>query len=157
MKPDDFEQKLGSQPLRQLPPEWRDEIFSAAQAAAARTARQNVEEDSVSLWRLIFARFPIAWGALAAIWIVVIGVNSLIFSTGGSPMSQPAIAATPEPFSIWQLQVAERRQLANDQNTSDPSMPGDLPQALPPRPRSQRQLDSGFGELNSECDVSRIA
>ena len=85
MNPDDFEQQLQRQSLRQPPAAWREEILAAARANI-RPARSATESDWLVGWRAFLARIPLAWGAVAAVWAVIIGANLL--------MAGPSIAAT---------------------------------------------------------------
>ncbi len=65
---DDFEQLLKSQPVRAMPAAWRHEILAAAQPAAKAPARP-------SIWQAWFWPSPYAWGGLAAVWVVILGLN----------------------------------------------------------------------------------
>ncbi len=74
MKPDDFESQLQRQPLRGLPAEWRTEILSAAQEAVAQ-AEPVKPAVPVSWWRELLWPCPQAWAGLAAVWVVIFGLN----------------------------------------------------------------------------------
>ncbi len=68
---DDFEKLLKSQPMRAVPPQWREEILSNARAAAKpRTAKTPATGWQAWLWPS-----PYAWGALAAMWVAILGFN----------------------------------------------------------------------------------
>jgi len=73
-----FENRFRRQPLRPVPSAWRGEILAAAAARQPVTAARHSDEDAAALvagWRLLFARIPLAWAALAALWVGMIGVN----------------------------------------------------------------------------------
>ncbi|HEY1173258.1 MAG TPA: hypothetical protein VGH19_17955 [Verrucomicrobiae bacterium] len=73
MKPDDFESQLQRQPLRGLPSEWRSEILSAArEALVAEPVKPAV---TTSWWRELLWPCPQAWAGLAAVWVVILGLN----------------------------------------------------------------------------------
>ncbi|MCD6049861.1 MAG: hypothetical protein K0Q55_1264 [Verrucomicrobia bacterium] len=74
MKPDDFESQLQRQPLRGLPAVWRAEILSAAQEAVAQ-AEPVKPLVPVSWWRELLWPCPQAWAGLAAVWVVIFGLN----------------------------------------------------------------------------------
>ena len=81
MKTDDFEKQLQEQPMRQVPGHWRGQILQAAKAVkdesrAAAGARQNGSWIYQLLWPC-----PQAWGALAAIWVVVLFLSGVARET----------------------------------------------------------------------------
>jgi len=77
---DDFEQFLKSQPLRAAPPEWRAEIL----AAAKKTTKSSSSKSWLHVW---LWPSPYAWGALAAIWVAILILNSA---------AQPGRSLTPQ-------------------------------------------------------------
>jgi hypothetical protein len=76
----DFERQLSSQPLRQPPPEWRAGILSAEAKVMAHAWT----------WRDWFWPSPVAWGALAAVWVAA-------FVLGGS--GERSVASRADHFS----------------------------------------------------------
>ena len=82
----DFEHQLSRQPLRQLPPEWRAGILSGAATIVAPSWT----------WQSWFWPSPIAWGALAAVWVGIFLFNgsgvadSAPMAAGGAPASSPS-------------------------------------------------------------------
>lgn len=143
MNTDDFEKKLQRQTMRPVPAEWREEILAAARAPERRVAADN----AIPLWRLIFARFPVAWGALAAVWIALIAINLLLFGGAGVSSAHQRVASADEPLSVWHLQSAELRQLASGDQFISAESPANLPAASPRSPRSERRRDEGYGEF----------
>ena len=104
---DDFETKLQRQTIRSAPAEWREEILNAALA----TGKKSAPEESIPLWRLIFARFPVASSAFAGFWIVLIAINIFLFGSFGSSPATQSVAHNDEPSSIWRLQSDAIEQL----------------------------------------------
>jgi len=72
----DFEHQLSRQPLREPPPEWRAGILSGD---------AKIVEPSCT-WQSWFWPSPVAWGALAAVWVGV-------FLFNGSGSAAPALLA----------------------------------------------------------------
>jgi hypothetical protein len=121
MKTDDFEKQLQEQPLRPVPGHWRSQILEAA--------RQSVREESSDDWNKVtflhrlFWPNPQAWGALAAIWVVVFALNF----AGADP--EPKLAASPAPSTETMLALKEQRQLRAELL----SAANDVPVAEPPK------------------------
>ena len=104
MNPDDFEKHLQRQPLRQVPGEWREEILSAARQAslpqhAPRTTHHAPPSPSLlstlhpQLSTLLWPH-PAAWAGLAAVWLVILGLN--LTTRDASPrLAKHAVAALP--------------------------------------------------------------
>ncbi|HLP75314.1 MAG TPA: hypothetical protein VK327_00210 [Candidatus Paceibacterota bacterium] len=146
MKPDDFEQRLQRQPMRQVPTEWRAEILHAAKPPE----RSPAAATSLPLWRVIFGRFPVASTAFAGFWIVLIAINVLLCGPTDNSLTAPSIAKNNEPSSIWRLQSAELQQLAAGDQFTPESKPPAPPKARP-APRSDwRRDDEGIGEILRE-------
>lgn len=80
MKPDDLERRLERQPLRQVPPGWREEILRRAGRRPAALS----DKASPSSWvdrlrdrlRDWLWPHPVAWGGLAASWAVILALNA---------------------------------------------------------------------------------
>lgn len=149
MNMDEFEKQLERQPLRKPPATWREEIL-----ASARVEIRGGEATGVLGWlgdaRALLARMPVAWSAVAAIWLVIIGVNSLL----SGPL-EPAVAKTSAPaphneLTVWNLRRMEMSLLANGPGSLPELAPPRSSPAAPPRPRSDRRSADGFGELNCE-------
>ena len=108
MKPDDFESQLRRQPRRPVPAEWRAEILEAAQAANARLSALDSRPSPAPWWREWLWPCPQAWAGLAALWIVIIGLNAEPPATSAAAASP---SATPTPEMKTAL-AAQRRELA---------------------------------------------
>ncbi len=157
MNENDFEQRLQRQPLRPIPTDWRTEILAAARINPTSSIPNPVTANSASAWRFIFARFPVAWGTLAVVWLALIGINVCLFGVTGPASPGQAIVSTAEPFSVWRLQATALRQLASSDENSSTGMPAPIgfPTITPQRPRSERRSAEGFGDLN-ETDTNLL-
>jgi hypothetical protein len=120
MNTDDFEQRLQRQPLRPVPPEWRDEILAAARAGAAPSSLAPRPSPLLSLLRDWLWPHPVAWGALAAGWALVVVLNS---AAGGPVLT--AMMPLPHSAAAW----AARAGAWDEPFTVTPSEP------LAPPPR----------------------
>jgi hypothetical protein len=153
MNTDDFEQQLSRQPLRAAPPQWREDILAAA--ARHLPARVVTPADtSGGRWREWLQRFPLAWGAVAAVWIGILGINSLLFSPTSPSTSEPAAFAAQDPMSVWRWQRAQVAFLANGQLEFPETAP--VPRRPEPAslPRSERRTQEGFGDIPREGSCS---
>jgi hypothetical protein len=124
MKPDEFEQQLRSQPLREAPSEWRAEILTAARAARPALSSR------VPGWREWLWPCPQAWAGLAAVWMLLLGLHVT------APSRPSALASQSPSLETQTALAAQRRELArlldapaDAAPTSKPSVPG---------PRSER-------------------
>jgi len=77
MKPDDFEKRLQSQPLRQIPTEWRQELLQVAKQSVPSPADPRASLLSTIISQLSTPLWfnPKAWGALAAVWIAIFALH----------------------------------------------------------------------------------
>lgn len=141
-----FEQWLRRQPQRQIPVSWRDEILTAAKAAAsARVQPATVRApygDRLAVvieWlRNLLWPAPRAWAALGAVWVVVLAVN---FSS--RELSPPGtvgrtVQATPEVREMLRQQEQLIAELMCPPATAEPRKPA------APQPRSQRRGETGM-------------
>jgi hypothetical protein len=80
----DFERLLKSQPFREVPPEWRREIVHQA---------RETEEAGAIGWREWLWPSPLAWGAMAAVWLVFLGGELSVLTHPGSEISDLTAAA----------------------------------------------------------------
>ena len=114
MKPDDFEQKLQRQSLRQIPAEWREEILREADTVtgsrpstldfrpAGFLSTLNRQLSTV-LWP-----HPRAWAGLAAVWALILAVD---FSLRDPSPTLAEKAAPPSPEAVAELKQ-QRQMLA---------------------------------------------
>ena len=137
MKPDEFEQKVSRQPLRQIPPEWRGEILSAAretQAAhhASRITHHSLLSTLNSQLSTFFWPHPKAWAGLAAAWVCIGALNLATRDTS------PRVAeksAPPSPEVIVELRKQQRlfAELVGAHESQDV----DRQKNFSPKPRSE--------------------
>ena len=146
---DDFEKRLQRQNLRQVPAGWREEILAAAQTPDP-GFKTSSEEPTV--WGWLFARFPVAWGALGMLWATIIAVNLLSSAPGSRTAMQPVFAAGTEPMAIWNLQRAEVSLLNGGLEDTTELRP-----VAPLRPRNERRRDEGHGAFLAEPPIHFFA
>ncbi|MEY4917913.1 MAG: hypothetical protein RL616_1826 [Verrucomicrobiota bacterium] len=135
MKPDEFEQKLSRQPLRQVPSEWRGEILAVCRGSKAEGRAREPFQPSTLVARLstIFWPHPKAWAGLAGIWICIGVLN---FSTGEVSPRVAAKSSSPSPEVVVELKKQQRMfaELVGSYEPAD----ADRPRIFSPRPRSER-------------------
>ena len=142
MKPDDFEQRLQRQPLRQVPPAWRAEILSAADHAAdaghaSRIAHHGWLATLTAELSAAFWPHPRAWAALGAAWVLILLVNVLAQDDGATTLARRAPASTPRMEGVLQ----QKEQMFSELVGFVESRDADRLKAFVPRPRSQRSND----------------
>ena len=142
MNTEDFEKRLQRQPLRQIPDQWREEILSAARQAspsehAPRTtqhvspARSLLSTLHHQLSTLLWPH-PTAWAGLAAVWLVILGIN-LTTRHGSIVLAKHAAPVSPQVIMAFQEQ---ERLLAELIGTSEVPV-AERPKPIVPRPRSE--------------------
>ena len=127
MNADDFEQKLGQQKLRPIPAEWRAEILSAANAArqtAPVSAAPASASSSPAFLSALFWPSPKAWAGLAAIWLVILGLNH-------SARDNPQIATRKSSPSTPDLRLVLKEQ---QRLLAELAEPREAPEADRPKP-----------------------
>jgi len=145
MKPDDLEDRIARQPWRPIPAEWREEIL-----AAVRQARRLAQTPTVASptpgWRLLLSTLnsqlstflwpsPKAWAGLAALWIVILGVNLAARDTTPAPGAKPA---APPSRELLQALAEQKRLLA--ELLEPPERPAPVrPRPSVPRLRSEAE------------------
>lgn len=143
MNPDDFEQRLRRQGLRQIPPGWRQGILTAARAQkklrhtstqtpAATALNRDFLSIRAQLAALLWPR-PEAWAGLVAIWLVLLAVN---LTTTGNKYALISMGARPAA-EVIRVRREEQKLLAD--LVGQWKVPvAERPKAYPPRPRSER-------------------
>ena len=145
---DQFEQRLRRQPLRQVPPAWRGKILVAADVNRRSTATQPISEDHAALlagWRLLFARLPLAWASLAALWVALIGVNLMMPSPMVRVTAQTSLSVRMETLAALDFQPGDLEALGQQFSPAPEASPVNRTPAVPHRPRSERRRDADFG------------
>jgi hypothetical protein len=131
---DQFEKRLRRQPLREIPPAWREEVLAAAERAAASRHSSPVTPHT-SWWRELFWPCPRAWAGLAAAWLVILGASF------AARDQSPAVEARRVPPPSPQLRQLLKQQ---EQLLAELVGPPESPEAhrskpAAPQPRSQRR------------------
>jgi hypothetical protein len=134
-EPDQFEQRLSRQPLRQVPPEWREEILAmASRESRVDSQAPNHSWSSSVVCRLssVFWPHPVAWAGLAAIWVVIFAVK---FSTHDRT---PAVAqrTSPPPVEMI-LEVRQQQRLLAELLGPRETRDAERQRIFVPRPRSE--------------------
>jgi len=138
MKPDEFEQKISRQPLRQVPPEWREEILSAARVAQTTPHESRVTQHAWlspinSQLATLFWPHPKAWAGLAAVWICI-GVLNFYTRDTSPRLAEKSLPPSPEVIVELKKQQRMFAELVGSHETVD----ADRPKVFSPRPRSGR-------------------
>jgi hypothetical protein len=138
MSHDDFEKRMQRLPLRQLPPEWREDILRTAGLAHRATSEAPARPGffarlsrqlSTQLWLQ-----PKAWAALATVWIAIAAMH---FYCADKPTTTARKVSPPTPELMVVLHN-QRRELARlvqpaDSSDTEPS------KSSSPGPRSERR------------------
>jgi hypothetical protein len=157
MKPENqFEERLRRQSLRQIPSAWREEIIANARAVAdaerQATTGKTVSENQAALiagWRLIFARLPLAWASLAALWIAIIGVNLMLPTPMVSVAVQDSASDRMAELAALDSTALDSEPARAPQPPASEVLPATRPSEVPlRRPRSERRQGMDFGEAS---------
>lgn len=138
MKPDDFEQRLSRQPLRQISLAWRGEILAAARDAQAAchpspATRHNWLGTFNQQLSTIFWPHPKAWAGLAAVWMVIFAVQFSLRDE--SPRrAEKSSPLSPEVLVELRQQQLMLAELIGSRETQD----ADRPRNAAPKPRGAR-------------------
>ena len=134
---DQFENSLRRQPLRTIPPAWREEILAAAEAhrRPAVIHAPTLAALLGSRLRELFWPAPQAWAGLAAIWLVILGANFVMHEP--SPRDF-ALRAAPSA-QVMREMLKEQQQLFAELVGPEDKSESDRPKPLAPQPRSQRR------------------
>jgi len=124
MKTDDFEKQLQEQPMRQVPGHWRGQILQAAKAVEKRESMTEGQTERSWIYQLLWP-CPQAWGALAAIWVVVLFLGAGARETSVQTVQIAKMPAQPrEVMTAVKLQLKFRAELMSAL---------DVPVAEPPK------------------------
>ncbi len=133
---DDFESQLRRQPIRPLPAAWKAEILAAARRAGDPPAVRRSSLGAVLrdwLWP-----HPVAWGGLAAAWVLIFGLN--LAANGDAPLvAWPATGSFASFGNYWQTQ----QRLVSELLESPEAEPA-LPPRRVPAPRGTNSQSSSI-------------
>lgn len=156
---DPFEQRLRRQPLRPVPTAWREEILNQARRVGELEKRQRAAalqnagvptEGWCAGWRLPFARLPLAWASLAALWMALIGVNLMLPSPMVCMAEPSSASAELESLLAWEVQPVEFGPLSEPPTPASQALPATKGQEVPVRPRSERRRGAEVGETQPD-------
>ena len=134
---DDFEKRLQRQPLQQIPKEWREDILSAAHAAAV--SGRNSFDARPSWISILLWPSPKAWAGLASVWILIFAVNFTTRDEAPATQAKCEKPPSPEVLLVLKQQQQLRAELVGFAEPRD----AERPKTLLLRPRSER--DENFG------------
>ena len=138
MKPDDFEQRLARQPVKEIPGDWRAEILSAARAVPSAPHAASVTHHGwLSTLNFQLSTFfwphPKAWAGLAAVWVCIVALN---FSTRDKSVMLAEKVSPPSAEVIVELR--KQQKLYAELMGSNEPREADRPKDATARPRTQR-------------------
>jgi hypothetical protein len=144
-----FERGLKRVPVRRVPPEWREGILGAARAERGRSAEYAVPGQGLlpslvsRLIRQLAALLwphPKAWGALGAVWVLVLGLNWASRDAAGASPAPPASAPSAQVRALLKQQEQLLAELVGPRERVE----AERPKAGAPQPRSQRRTSCEF-------------
>jgi len=157
---DPFEQRLRRQSLRQVPHSWRERILAAADVNRQTGTAPSASRDQAELiagWRLLFGRLPLAWASLAALWIVMVGVNLTLPAAFVSVAALGAPSVGLESLAALDFSAAELKSPANEFAPASDAAPVPNQPAAPLRPQSDRRRETDTGQTRSGFPFATIA
>lgn len=149
MNPDPFEQHLSRQPLRPVPAEWRDEVlaragdlpspFLASAMASDGDCKSPARASQLSTFNSQLREWlwpcPQAWAALAAVWVLLLGLN-VATRDRSAPDTASAKTLPVMPYA-WREQQKLLAELFPPEPTAPPRPRVQPAPVLPPAPRSE--------------------
>ena len=127
------------------------------QRAAAVQNAGAPSEGLLAGWRLLFARLPLAWASLAALWIALIGVNLMLPSPMVRMAEPGAPSAEMELLASWDFQPAGVEPSDDLGTPASRALPATKQQEVPIRPRSERRRGVDVGETQPDSSFDFIA
>src|ERR1017187_6286219 len=142
MNTDDFAKLLAAKPMGATPRERAEEILSTARQAtlaehAPRTtyhapAPRSLLSTLIHQLSTLLWPHPTAWAGLAAVWLVILGVN-LTTQDASTRFAKHASPASPQVFMAFQ----EQERLLSELIGPREAPVAERPKPAPPRPRSE--------------------
>lgn len=127
-----FEKLLKRQPLQHVPAEWRKEILAAANEARAAVGESFFSGLNRRLASLLWPH-PVAWGALAAVWVFILGAN-LSMQDQMPVMAKKVSSPSPEVVA----ELRQQHQILAELLGANEAPAADRPKVFVPGPRSER-------------------
>jgi hypothetical protein len=92
---DQLEQRLRRQPVKRIPSEWREQILTQAASGQPAPNENHVSRFTFhALWQKLIWPNPNAWAGLAAVWLVILGLN--FASRDSAPRGAARPVAAPD-------------------------------------------------------------
>jgi hypothetical protein len=136
-----FEQRLGRQPLRPVPSDWRAGILHAAQTVHVKEKSGRLPAAGQTGWRQVvghelkalFWPNPKAWAGLAAVWALIAIIN---FSMRDTTPQTAEKSPPPSPAAVAELRNQQRMfvELSGQGETQE----ADRQKNIPLKPHSER-------------------
>ena len=131
MNPDDFEKRLQRQPLREIPPEWREPDFAPCldDSPSSLVPLPLNHQLSTILWPN-----RKAWAGLAAVWILIFALHL------AGRESTPMMATIPAAASSNTIMTLKEQQkiLVELMGNNDPT-DAEKPRNFPAQPHTERR------------------
>lgn len=142
---DPFEERLREQEFRSLPTGWRATILAAADRTRALPGVAPVRSASwgsmlVTRFTAFFWPHPTAWAALAALWLLILGLNFATRERSGPMLARPVVPPSPQMQELLKQQEQMMAELLGPLERTE-STPHPI---LAPRSRSQRREDFSY-------------
>jgi len=135
---DPFERRLRSQPLRPVPPNWREGILQSARTAARSQQAQSVAQ--VGGWARLRALLeawlwphPRVWAGLAGVWCVILGLS---LASRESSLSELANLPPPKAPPMRELLRYQAQLLVELAGPAEKPV-AERPKSAAPKPRSE--------------------
>jgi hypothetical protein len=138
MNPDNFEQRLRRQPLRQVPSAWREEILVAADVNRRNAPVRELTFAAtfpVLLWRELIWPCRRIWVGLAPVWVAL-----LVFNVTHSERGQIVTAESKIRPGEMRLAFQEQQRILSEIiGPRSPISPAEPPRRPNNQPRSERR------------------
>jgi hypothetical protein len=103
------------------------------------------------------ARVPLAWASLAALWIVLIGLNLTVPSPIVRVAAQTPPSARMESLAALDFESADFEVLGRQLSPAPANSPATKDAVVPRRPHSERRRDADVGETHPRRWFDNIA
>jgi hypothetical protein len=137
MNDSEFEKRLRSEPLRQIPPEWRAEILQGTARSQPSTLdhRPSVVSlpllGTLKLWRELIWPARRVWTGFALVWVAIVAINLADAEQSGK-LEANAKVPLGNLITVWERQQELLTELNGVEN---PDM--DKPRQSISKPRSE--------------------